>query len=250
MKRERNPFIRFTSSAFLLTATGIILGMSSCSKDNDTSASVSEEEIAESISQSVATDGGGLVIQATATASAVNNAAARMGGKFSDECGVQHSDVFSGSSAGGTAVTFSYSFSRNWLLTCNGTIPQQFEFNYKGKATYDAPRMSSDDSATAKILVTNLDSNYYVYNHQYAREGSQVSKIRNKRSFKSLIAISSTDIRIDKSTLRIVSGTATATVSGEGSDGHSFSYSGTITFLGNQTATLVLGNGGTYTIAW
>ncbi|SHN11580.1 hypothetical protein [Chitinophaga sp. CF418] len=250
MKRERNPFIRFTSTVFLLTATGIMLGMSSCKKDNDTSASVSEEEIAESISQSVATDGGGLVVQATATATAVNNAAARIGGKLSDQCGVPHTDVFSGSSAAGALVTFSYSFSRNWLLTCNGTTPQQFEFNYKGKATYDAPRMSSDDSATAKIVVTNLDSSYYLYNHQYTREGSQVSKIRNKRSFKSLIFISATDIKIDKSTLKIVSGTATATVSGEGADGHSFNYTGTVTFLGNQTATLVLGNGGTYTITW
>lgn len=244
MKRERNPLM------LLFLAGSILLGLSSCKKDDtDTTSNVSEEEIAEAISQSVTTESGGLVVQTTVTAGAINDANTA---RWTAECGILHEDEITGSSAAGAVVSYSFAYSRNWLLSCNSSTPQQFEFNYSGKATYDAPRMASDDSATAKILVTGLgtDSSYYVFNQQYTRNGSQASKIGRKRSFTSLIDIRSTNIKVDKTTLLIVSGTASITVSGKGADGYSFSYSGTLTFSGNKTATLVLGNGNTYTLTW
>jgi hypothetical protein len=49
---------------------------------------------------------------------------------------------------------------------------------------------------------------------------------------------------------QILSGTATVSISGSTSGGKSFSYSGTLTFNGSQTATPVFGNGNSYSISW
>jgi hypothetical protein len=255
MKRESISFIR-SKAAFLFVclSAGIVLTVTSCKKDDSPGyITVSEEEIAEAVGESVSTESGGLVYQSTAAAvyssDMINS---RIGAKASDQCGIMHDTTVAGVSETGATVTFSYNFNWNWLLTCREIVPQTFVFNYSGKASYDAVRMSSNDSAKANITVTGLggDSAYYVFNQTYTRNGSQTSKINQKRSFTSLIKIVSADIRISKTSLKILSGTGAVTVSGEGSGGRSFSYTGTITFLGNDKATLVVTNGATYNIAW
>lgn len=248
MKRER------ASLLFVCLSAMILLTVSSCKKDNDTSASaVSEDDIAEAISESVSTSGGGLVVQSTAAASYSSDLMnGRIGAKASDQCGILHDTTIAGVNETGATVTYSYNFNWNWLLTCTNIIPQHFVFNYVGKTAYDGKRMSSNDSSKANITLTGLggDSTYYVLNQTYTRNGSQTSKINQKRSFSSLISIVSSDLRISKTTLKILSGTGTVTVSGEGSGGRSFSYTGTITFLGGEKATLVVTDGGTYSIIW
>jgi len=47
---------------------------------------------------------------------------------------------------------------------------------------------------------------------------------------------------------KIISGTATITITGTGPKGNSFSYTGTITFNGDNTATLKITGGSSYTI--
>jgi hypothetical protein len=167
-------------------------------------------------------------------------------------CGTESDTSISGHNAEGAAVTYNYALSWGSLLTCSNMVPTQYQFNFSGKYSYDAPRISSDDSSMAQFTITGLEpaSSQYIFNQTYTRDGSQVSKVRNKRSFSSKISIVSSNIVVDKSTQQIVSGTASVSISGAGSDGRSFSYSGTITFLGNKQATLVLGNGNTYTIQW
>lgn len=245
-----------SKAALLLVclSAGILLTVSSCKKDDSPSTiTVSEDEIAEAVSQSVSTPSGGLVAQSTAAAGYSSDLmSSRIGAKASDQCGILHDTTIAGASESGATVTYSYNFNWNWLLTCNQIVPQTFVFNYTGKASYDGVRMSSNDSSKANITVTGLggDSTYYVFNQTYTRNGSQVSKINQKHSFTSLISVVSSDIKISKSTLKILSGTGTVTVTGEGSGGRSFSYTGTITFLGGEKATLVVTGGGTYNIAW
>ncbi|SFD61860.1 hypothetical protein SAMN05518672_102642 [Chitinophaga sp. CF118] len=255
MKGGSTIFLRSKVALLLLClSAGLLFTISSCKKDDDsTTTAVSEDDVAEAVSQSVSTESGGLVSQTTASAVIIStNASSRIGAKLSDECGIMHDTTFAGASVDGAAITYSYNFSWNWLLSCNNVMPQTFVFNYAGKAAYDAPRMSSSDSSKANVTVTGLgaDSAYYVFNQSYTRNGSQTSKVNLKRSFTSLISIVSSDIRISKSTLKIISGTGTVTITGTGSGGKSFSYTGTITFLGNEKATLVVTGGGTYTIEW
>ena len=154
--------------------------------------------------------------------------------------------------AAGAAITYSYAYSSNRLLTCNVGVPSTFQFNFTGKNSYSAAYISSDDSAQGNFNVTGLNpgATQYVFNASYIRNGSETSKVRNQYTFTSNINIQSTDLTIDKSTQQIVSGTATVSISGAASNGKSFSYSGTITFSGGKQALLVLGNGNTYTITW
>ena len=55
------------------------------------------------------------------------------------------------------------------------------------------------------------------------------------------------NIAVSKTTYNIVSGTASVVFNGVSSTGNQYTYDGTITFNGNNTATLVI-NGNTYTI--
>jgi hypothetical protein len=55
---------------------------------------------------------------------------------------------------------------------------------------------------------------------------------------------------VDKTTLKIVSGSAAVKVTGSSSSGKSFSFAGTLTFLGSNKATLVLNSGASYAIQW
>ncbi|WP_162847030.1 hypothetical protein [Mucilaginibacter gracilis] len=50
--------------------------------------------------------------------------------------------------------------------------------------------------------------------------------------------------------MQILSGSATVAISGSSTSGKSFTYNGTITFLGGNKATLVLNSGASYTIQW
>jgi hypothetical protein len=54
-------------------------------------------------------------------------------------------------------------------------------------------------------------------------------------------------VEISKSTYEIIAGEGTVTVTGENSGGNSFSFTGSIVFNGDGTATLTL-NGTEYTI--
>jgi hypothetical protein len=54
-------------------------------------------------------------------------------------------------------------------------------------------------------------------------------------------------VTIDRNTRLVTGGTASGTVGGESTTGRGFSYTYTITFLGDQQATVVI-NGGTYNV--
>jgi hypothetical protein len=240
----------------LLVAAGIGMAIPACKKDDNStidSSSVTYDDAGEAITESISSQSGGLVVQSTSAAAVAGNENARLGAKYADQCGIVHDTSFVVTNGSVAGITFSYNFSWNWELSCNpNLLPTQFVFNYAGKASYDAPRMSSDDSAKANVIITGLtsDTSYYLLNQTYTRNGSQVSKIGKQRSFTSTITVTTTDLEVDKSTGKIISGTATASISGAGSGGKSFSYTGTITFKGDNTAVLTLANGNTYNISW
>jgi hypothetical protein len=240
-----------TGKTFLLLCivlAGLILSTGSCKKSNSGSSSavdtVTTDDAANAVTQAVSPESAGMVAQTQTTVVIINT----------DDlaCGEQKDTAFSGQNATGAAVTYSYSYSASRLLTCSMNEPSAFEFNFSGKAGYSATYIASSDSAGGQFSVTGLNpgTGDYVFNASYIRTGTQTSKVRNQLTFTSTIDIQSTNLTVDKSTQQITSGTATVSITGSASNGRSFSYSGTITFLGNKQATLVLGNGNTYTIVW
>ena len=234
-----------TKRLVLSSVTILLLAAAACKKDNNNSSTaVTADDAADAITQTVTPESAGLVAQ-TQTATVIVSTG-------SYDCGIEKDTAFTGTNVSGAAITYSYAFASSRLLTCGNGIPQSFAWNFQGKTSYDAPRISSGDSSKAQFTITGLQpsASQYVFNQSYIRYGSEISKVRNKTSFTSTITIKTTNLTVDKASSSIVSGTASVSISGSTSSGRSFSYSGTITFLGNKQATLDLGNGNKYSITW
>lgn len=139
----------------------------------------------------------------------------------------------------------SYQMDWDWSLTCNGFIPSSLSFMRSTEGTYETQRMSSDDSASGSWSVSEFfESDEIKVEGQYTRTGQQSSKIRNQSNFISTIDLTQASFRVNKTTGRITSGTATYTVSGTLNPGTedevSYSYTGEIVFLGDGRATMTI----------
>ncbi|HWB24999.1 MAG TPA: hypothetical protein VG738_05945 [Chitinophagaceae bacterium] len=219
----------------------------SCNKDassgsSSTNTTVTEQDAADAITEAVTPESAGLSAQVNdATVIATSNA-------FT--CGTSYDSSIARSSASGAAISYSFTLAWNWKLSC--TSPANFTASFNGHTTYDAPRISSNDSSNGSFVITGLApaDNAYTFNSTYVRNGSEQSKVNNKNSFTSKITITSSNITVDKVTQEITGGTAAATISGESSSGKSFSFSGNITFNGNKKATLQITGGASYNISW
>lgn len=231
----------------LAITAAALMTLTACEKEEATSEnSVTEEEAVEVMAQGISGESGGLSTQVEGTAE-VAEATPITCGTSSSDTAFSALDVVRG------AITYSYSVSMNRQLVCSDGLPQEFSFHYTGENSYDAPRMSSDDNTTAGFVITGLSplSAQYVFNANYVRNGTQQSKVRLQRSFASTLTITSTNITVDKATGRIVSGTVDVEFTGKVVGGSSnANYKGSFTFTGNRTGTLVLKNGGSYTLQW
>lgn len=229
-----------------MVITTSLLFFTACKKDNnDDTTSISEDEAVEVMTQGISAESGGLAEQ-TASAARVAGESARI------SCAQTIDTTYTGQNLPGALVTYNYSVHINRQLICNLGIPQQFIFNIEGQSAYSAPRMSSNDNTTAGFVIGGLQpgSSVYTFNQQYERNGTQQSKVRHQRSFSSKLVITSTDVLVNKSTMKIISGTAAVQFTGTVTGGKTVSYSGTLTFLGERKGLLMLENGNTYNIEW
>jgi hypothetical protein len=149
------------------------------------------------------------------------------------------------------SVTVNYFFKYSHTLNCNSSnVPDNVINTLTYKGSFNGPRLSSTNSGSANVTIAGLSptATNFVVNGEYIRDGSFQSKVGNKASGNSHIDIVGTNITLSKLARKILSGTATITITGTGPKGNSFSYNGTITFNGDGTATLALSGGATYTI--
>jgi hypothetical protein len=239
--------------AKFLIAGGLVamIGFSACHKDNGNNATgpnatVTEADAAELTSDAVTPATGGFDAQAKVSVSIYITASA----KFT--CGEKKDTTISYSSPTDFIPNYSYVLTWNYQLDCNSGIPSQFAFSFSGASKYNGVLMSSSDNSSGSFAISDpgATSSTYTFGSTYERSGKQTSKVGYQKTFSSDLKMSSTNIQISKSTEEIVSGTASITITGTASNGNSFSFSGTITFLGNKKATLVLNSGTTYNIAW
>jgi hypothetical protein len=239
----RTKLSSFTSASFIaLFALSIIF--IACKKDSTESASISDEEVAEAMVESVSPQSGGIVTQ--------TESSAQMLSATEIACGQSSDTAYHAENVEGAAINYEANLLLTRTLSCSNNVPDKYLFTMEGNTLYDAPRMSSNDSSSATFEISGLQPNSgaYVFNVSYVREGTQVSKIRLQRSFSSTIRFTATGLSVDKVSQQIISGTANITFEGKGSGGASVSRSGTLTFNGNRSALLVLQNGGSYDILW
>lgn len=240
----KNTRIRWNSILYGTVFLAFALGNQSCKKDKEEDKTeVSEEEAAETIAKSMSETSGGSLEQTEMMVSYVEELSV-------NDCGMSEDTTISGNGNG--VITYSYNYQLTKTLTCNNNVPTTFVATLEGGNEYDAPRMASDDEVNADITIHGLESsaNEWTINQSLNREGTQQSKIRNQASFNSTIELSIGNLKIRKSDHKILSGTANVSISGASSDGVSFSYSGTLTFNGDNTFTVDLGSGETYDFSW
>jgi hypothetical protein len=227
---------------FLALAAGMIMG---CKKDDiagpDTSAVLPSDDAADAFASAISGSqaGGGLTAQLEeSTSMAGVNLVSKM-------------DMFGNAQWDTTVVrshTGLWNYNYGFHFNINLVGGSRLDFSYTMKGTYDGPRVSSSDSAVASFQVSNLFSgSVYAATGTYSRYGTTVSKLRTKNSWTGVISVSTTNLSVDKATMKISAGTATMAMSGKTGTGESYATSGKITFMGNDQAILVIGSH-TYTI--
>jgi hypothetical protein len=239
---KNNIYIPKILLAAVVTA-GLAINLSSCKKDASTT-TVTEADAAQLSTNAVAPSSGGMVDQLNRSVTTYNTST------FS--CAVVKDSSYTIASAAGATPAFSYNLMWNYNLACSGATPSQLTFNFTGTGSYDGPLMSSSDNSKGGFVMTGFGATptQYIFNTTYTRTGTTTSKIARQYTFSSVITITGTNIAVDKTTQEIASGTAAVTIQATSSSGKSFNFSGTITFLGNKTANLVLNSGKTYVIQW
>ncbi|GLU42746.1 hypothetical protein [Allomuricauda sp. NBRC 101325] len=245
-----------TKNLLVLGIAAFALTFTSCSKGDDdpdnAETAITEEEAAEAIALSVSPESGGMV-EITQEAIYTLEEDNSTSGKAEDyECGVEYGSSYNISGQSGN-ISYDASLTWSWIVACGtGIIPSAADFDLMGTSTYDGPRLSSDASTTAAINIINLDnsSSSYLVNETFNISGSQESNVSTMNSFTSTIEFTTTNLAILKSNYNITSGTIYASFVGKASNGNSYNYSGTLEFTGNQTATLTMGSGNTYDLAW
>jgi hypothetical protein len=251
-KRQRVMKNRFLTISKVFCAVGIVslIGISSCNKDNNkngggSSTTVTEADAVELTTDAVSPSTGGFDAQIQASVTIYTTVYIHM------SCGDKRDTTLSYSTPTNFIPNYSYNLSWNYQLNCTNNIPSTFAFGFSGSTTYNGVLMQSSDQSTGSLNVTGLsDPSNFTYNSSYERSGKQTSKVGFQKSFSSDLKITSSGILVSKATHEIVSGTATVSITGQSSNGNSFSFSGTLTFLGNKKATLVMASGASYNISW
>ncbi|MGZ3928503.1 MAG: hypothetical protein ACXVJG_16220, partial [Mucilaginibacter sp.] len=115
--------------------------------------------------------------------------------------------------------------------------------------SFNGPRLTSSNSGNSTFTIAGLTTaaSNFVVNGEYKRAGQFQSKVGNKASGSSSVDIVVTNLTLSKPARKILSGTATIAITGTTSKSGDFSYTGTIVFNGDGSATLTI-NGTVYNI--
>ncbi|SFB87858.1 hypothetical protein SAMN04487891_103189 [Flagellimonas taeanensis] len=256
MKQSILPKTSKRNRLALLTLATLALTAISCSNDDDsthnTEETITEEEAVEAIAMALSPESGGMVEQTNQAIYTIeeDNSATNKGEDY--ECGVEYESSYNISGQSGS-ISYDASLVWSWMMDCgSGTIPSAADFELSGTSSYDGPRISSEATTAATINIQNLEDgeSSYVVNETFTFTGSQESFVQNQNAFTSTIEFTTTNLTILKANYNVASGSVYASFEGRASNGNSYDYSGTLIFTGNQTATLTMGSGNTYDLAW
>jgi hypothetical protein len=224
------------NSMLLMLSLLVSFSFGSCKKETEGDPeTLDAEQVAEAIASSLSTSTTGMLLQVQDVADYTAKVAAAP-----SFCSVSKDSSFTRTSQPGSTITYSYKFEYHYAQSCPNN-ERKIELHYLGAGQYHGPRMSSDDAASASFTITNIHSGSYTFNGTYSRNGTQVSKVRNQNSFTSSLIVTFDQLSVDRSSRRVMSGTATVEFLGEGTNGRSFTYTGQLTFTGDQKANLKIG---------
>jgi hypothetical protein len=209
-----------------------------CSKNNEpaTTQGISSDEAADEVGATLSTD-------VSNSATDLVPLAKRAGGRVStngriDGCGVSY-DTTINRSYTGAYLSYSYTMGYSYSLSCTtGGIPSALNYTLTNSGTRSGIRLESQGSSTGSLSAAGFEISKSVYtvNGSITRSHTSTQKSGAQKTFTSQSQSDLTNLVVDKSTKKILSGTATVTASGTSSGGGNYNYSATVTFNGDGTA--------------
>ncbi|MBS1527289.1 MAG: hypothetical protein JST19_16675 [Bacteroidetes bacterium] len=229
----------------------LLLGAFSCKKDNSpaVSAAVTTDQAADMAASSLSSNSLGIASMTDAVSSnAVAVTSLSTGGQTVNSVGIKSikqacgTTLSDSTTVSGTldSATFDYFAKYTHTLNCNANEqPDNIVNTLIFHGDFNGPNLSSNDSGSANVTIAGLTSQAtnFVINGEYKRSGAYTSKVGNKGSGNSSIDVVLTNVTLTKPGRKINGGTATISISGTSPKG-SFSYTGTITFNGDNTCWL------------
>jgi hypothetical protein len=226
----------------------LLLGAVACKKNDNSgvsiSGNVSNAEAADMVAGSLSMNSNGV---ANVSADATLDATAYINTHVT--CGTTKSDSISRQSTAGSAYSYSYNLKYNYMVNCINNVPDNLSSSLVYSGSFSGPNLSSSNSGSSVFTVGGLapTAKDFVINGEYKRSGSFQSKIDTTNHGNSSIDIVINALTITRPGRNIASGNATVSITGDVPKKGNFSYTGTLVFNGNGTATLTL-NGTVYTI--
>lgn len=165
-------------------------------------------------------------------------------------CGTVKADTISRQSTVGASVTYSYNLTYNFMILCDtASHPDSLSSSLIYSGSYSGPNIATTNSGSSIFTVGGLlaAAPDFIINGEYKSAGSFKSKTDTAKNGNNSIDIVVKGLTVKKPGRTIVSGSATISISGDVPKKGNFSYTGTIVFNGDGTATLTL-NGTVYTI--
>ncbi|HMG91453.1 MAG TPA: hypothetical protein VK589_15435 [Chryseolinea sp.] len=216
-----------------------------CQDDDEPANSITSEEAAVIVSSSLAANTSGVSFVSGKAADVTEDLLEDNAGGRVAACGLSQNLDLSGASPDGAAITYSYDFSYKFKLSCNTeSEPSEVSVNLSYSGEFDAPKIAADHSGIAELDVTGLEAatEEFLFNGLFKRSGSFENK-EQAHSANSSIEITLKDVTVKKGTHQIQAGTGTFVVKGNVPSKGDFNYTGSITFLGADSAELnVSGN--------
>lgn len=247
----------------------LIIGGFACKKSGNagsTNTNVSNDEAADIVASSFSLNSGGVATASDDATNVANSLTANLPGSVALtaainlnsvgkvagtkaainpktlECGVTKTDTITRSGSVGASITYNYTSIYSFTLNCNNSLPDSLTSSSAFTGTYSGPIISSVFTGTTNFSVTGLPaaSTNFVINGTYTRNGAFQSKRDTTNTGTHSVTITIKNLTITKSARTILSGTANISVTGTTVKKGSWSYTGTLTYNNDGTATLSL----------
>lgn len=219
----------------------LVLAAGAC-KDEDDKEAVSNDEAAEMIASSLAESSSGFAAVADESATVTDGVMDVYNGGRTASCGFETEQSFRRTNPSNTSVTYEFLYTYHYELRCENDAPKTMNVNVTYDGNFDGPRISAEHEGTADVTITKLENTSATYSIDaaYQWHGTSQSKIRNRNATSGSVDITLDDVVVDKESHEILSGSASATITGTVAGKGSVTYTGTIVFNGNHMAELTI----------
>lgn len=229
-----------TSTLLPCLALGALLALSACDRE-DSKKDMSDDEIASTVENSLASGMGG------ATMSVDQSARTAANYNVPAYCGATRDTTINVN-----GPQSRYILNTVWTATvnCTGSIPTSIGYTLSGSSLYNGSNIDLEAILGGAATLTGLSgSGNYVLDGQLTRVGSgSLTTERRTKEFSSELYFDFDGLNISKTAYTILSGSATVTLNGAVVDGNDYNRTGNLVFNGDGTATLTLDNGAVFTI--